>query len=214
MNQPLHLKPTQHPRGHSRPALPAAWLFALAVSLLASGGAWAQTNQSDTPRLSDRAASTGAGPSAPVMPDAVRAEQMRAVCVQDRRCVCGRILKVLPEGLVVESGYPSLLRTNLHGAWLIPGTVTAARDPNLVESRRPDSICAGLVFLTDLPKLRRARLRPHDYVVLHAYPAGRYTYVSAGNVRRIVRRFAGGLETAVRLSLQSGGDPTAGTAAK
>ena len=32
-------------------------------------------------------------------------EQIRADCLQGRRLICGKILKVLPDGLVVESGY-------------------------------------------------------------------------------------------------------------
>jgi hypothetical protein len=137
---------------------------------------------------------------------AVRAEQTRAVCLEGRRCVCGRVLKVLPDGLLVESGYPSLLRKALHGAWHLPGTVVAARAANLVESHDPDSLCVGTVFLTDLPKGRGHKSEPikiYDYVVLHSYPAGEYTYTSVGNIHHTVRRFAGGLESAVNLTLQS-----------
>lgn len=148
-------------------------------------------------------------PASPAQTDvalAVRAEQTRALCLEGRRCVCGRVLKVLPDGLLVESGYPSLLRKALHGAWHLPGTVVATRAANLVESHAPDSICVGTVFLTDLPKPRghqREPIKTYDYVVLHSYPAGEYTYTSVGNIHHTVRRFAGGLETAVNLTLQS-----------
>lgn len=136
---------------------------------------------------------------------AVRAEQLRAVCLQGRRCVCGRVLKVFPNGVLVESGYPSLLRDALHGAWHLPGTVIASRPANLVETQDPDGFCVGVVFLTDLPKLRggkKEHIEPYDYVVLHSYPAGQYTYTSVGSIQRTVRRFAGGLETAVNLIIQ------------
>jgi hypothetical protein len=140
------------------------------------------------------------------VPPAVRQEQLRAQCLEGRRCVCGRVLKVFPNGVLVESGYPSLLRDSLHGAWHLPGTVVASRPPNLVESREPDSICVGVVFLTDLPKRRGGkseRIEPYDYVVLHSYPAGQYTYTSVGNIEHTVRRFSGGLETAVKLILEA-----------
>jgi hypothetical protein len=195
-------------------AFQAARVFTLAALVtVAASGAWGQTNLPDAACCTGEASAPAATPDSPAVAEAVRAEKIRAACVQGRRCVCGRILKVLPAGLVVESGYTSLLRTNLHGAWLLPGTVTASRDANLVEGQRPDSVCAGLVFLTDLPRLRGARLKPYDYVVLHAYPAGEYTYDSAGSIRRTVRRFAGGLETAIKLNLQSGENSSSGTVA-
>ena len=139
---------------------------------------------------------------------AVRAEKLRASCLQARRCVSGRVLKVFPNGLLVESGYPSLLRDSLHGAWHLPGTVVATRATNLVESLEPDSICVGTVFLTDLPRGRgpKVKVAPYDYVVLHSYPAGQYTYTSVGGIQHTVRRFSGGLETAVNLILQA--EPT------
>lgn len=51
----------------------------------------------------------------------LRAEQIRAAGIQGRRSICGRILKILPDGLVVESGYTSLLRPELSHSWLVPG---------------------------------------------------------------------------------------------
>ena len=137
---------------------------------------------------------------------AVRAEQLRTKCLEERRCVSGRVLKVFTNGVLVESGYPSLLRDSLHGAWHLPGTVVASRPANLIETHEPDSLCVGTVFLTDLPKPRGGKsehIEPYDYVVLHSYPAGNYTYTSVGNLTHTVRRFSGGLETAVRLILET-----------
>ncbi len=84
-------------------------------------------------------------------------EQVRAECLDGRRMICGKILRVLPDGLVVESGYTDLLRPPLTDSWLVPGTVTATPAPNLVESREPGSVCVGTVFLTDLPKVARQK---------------------------------------------------------
>ncbi len=131
-------------------------------------------------------------------------EKIRQDCIAGRRIICGRILKILPEGLVVESGYPSLRRPSLHG-WLIPGTVAAGRDATLVEGREPDALCVGLVLLTDYPKSRRLKPKPFDYVVIEGFPAGSFDYESAGGVRRVVRRFSGMLENAVKIDRAGAG---------
>jgi hypothetical protein len=137
----------------------------------------------------------------------VRAEQIRTECIQGRRMICGKIMQILPDGLVVESGYPSLLRPEVDRSWLVPGTVIAARDPKLVEGRVAGEIAVGLVFLTDLPRSRgvKPKPKPYDYVVIQAYPAGQYTYTSVGTIQRTVRRFSCGLETAVNLNLKAEG---------
>ena len=132
---------------------------------------------------------------------APQVEQIRTACINGRRAICGKVLKVLPDGLVVESGYTNLLRPPLDRSWLVPGTVTARRDPNLVECHEPGSICAGLLVLTELPKSRRTKVKNYDYVIIEGYPAGHYTYTSVGNLRKTVRRFSARLETAVKLNL-------------
>ena len=132
-----------------------------------------------------------------------RAEQMRTDCINGRRSICGKVLKILPEGLLVECGYTNLLRSPLTQSWLVPGTATASRAPNLLETREPGSICTGVVFLTDLPKSRRAKVKNYDYVILEGYPTGQYAYTSVGSLRKTVRRFSASLEAAVRLNLQA-----------
>jgi len=128
-------------------------------------------------------------------------EQVRAGCLDGRRMICGKILRVLPDGLVVESGYTDLLRPPLTDSWLVPGTVAAMPAPNLVESREPGSVCVGTVFLTDLPKARGKKPKPFDYVILLAYPAGETTYTSVGTLQKTARRFTGTLATAVRFKI-------------
>ena len=81
-------------------------------------------------------------------------EELRAICIQNRRIVSGKVLKVLPDGIVVDSGYTNLMRAPLNQSWLIPGTVVAGHASNVVEESNPDSICLGQVFLTDLPANR------------------------------------------------------------
>ena len=173
----------------------STFLLAASLPLGAQTSATAGTNSSPTAPDAQSTRSDSA--------TAVRAEKIRAACLEGRRCVCGRVLKVFPTGVLVESGYPSLLRDSLHGAWHLPATVVASRETNLVEKLEPDSICVGTVFLTDLPRLRGAKIVPYDYVVLHSYPAGEFIYTSVGQIQHSVRRFAGGLETAVKLILQS-----------
>ncbi|HEY3861252.1 MAG TPA: hypothetical protein VGO59_05125 [Verrucomicrobiae bacterium] len=130
-------------------------------------------------------------------------ETVRTNCIQGRRIICGKILKVLPEGLVVDSGYTNLMRHPLDASWLLPGTVAAERAPNLVEKNEPDCVCVGLVYLTDLPKKPKTKPKPFDYVVLEGYPAGRFTYTSVGTIQRTVRRFSASLNEAVRTALNA-----------
>jgi hypothetical protein len=126
-------------------------------------------------------------------------EAIRADCILGRRIICGKIVKVLPGGLIVESGYTNLMRLVLAHSWLIPGTVAAEREPNQLEKNETDAICIGLVYLTDTPKSRRAKPRLFDYVDLQAFPVGQFTYNSVGNLQRTVRHFSGSLAMAVQL---------------
>lgn len=131
------------------------------------------------------------------------AEGIRLACINGRRSICGKILKVLPDGLVVDSGYTDLMRPPLNESWLVPGTATASRPPNLVEGNEPDSVAVGLVFLTSLPKGHGAKPKPYDYVVIEGYPAGLHSYVSVGNIKRTVRLFSCTLPKAVQLIVQA-----------
>ena len=130
-------------------------------------------------------------------------QQIRAACIRSRCCICGKILKILPEGLVVESGYTNLLRSPLNRSWLVPGSVTANRATDLVEGNEPGSVCIGLVFVTDLPKPRHLKPKLYDYVIIEGYPTGHCTYTSVGNVQRTVRRFSAKLENSVNWNLQN-----------
>lgn len=131
----------------------------------------------------------------------MRAEQIRNECIQGRRLICGKVLKIFPDGLVVDSGYTDLLRPPLTESWVVPGTVPAHRNPAVLELNEPGTPCIGLAFLTDIPK--RQPVKQFDYVILMAYPAGQYVYTPAPNVKKTIRKFSAGLETAVRLNLQS-----------
>lgn len=129
---------------------------------------------------------------------AQRYEKVRIGCIQNRRIIAGKIVKVLPDGFVVDSGYADLSRPPLNESWLVPGTVTATRPANLVEANYPDAVCVGLVFLTDLPKSRRVIPKLYDYVNIEGYPAGKYTYTSVGDVQRTVRKFTHNLDNATQ----------------
>jgi len=131
----------------------------------------------------------------------VRAEQIRTDCIQGRRLICGKVLKISPDGLVVDSGYTDLLRTPLIQSWVVPGNVTASRNPAVLELNEPGTPGIGLVFLTDMPK--KPKVKIYDYVVMMGYPAGQYVYTPAPNVEKPVRKFSCGLDTAVRLNLSA-----------
>ena len=122
---------------------------------------------------------------------ALRFQKVRMDCIRARRIICGKVMKVLPDGLVIESGYTNLMRAPLNKSWLIPGTVVSTRPTDLVEANEPDAVCVGLVFLADLPKSRGKPKKPrlYDYVNLEAFPMGTHTYTSIGTVQHTVRRF-------------------------
>jgi hypothetical protein len=123
-------------------------------------------------------------------------ENIRLECIQNRRAICGKILKVLPDGLVIDSGYTNIMRAPLNRSWLVPGSVKERPAANLVEDNQPACVCIGLVFLTNLPKKPVPKL--YDYVNLVGYPTGQYTYTSIGDLRRTVRRFSAKLANAVQ----------------
>ncbi len=131
-----------------------------------------------------------------------RVGKARWDCIQSRRIICGKILKVLADGLVIDSGYTNLMRFPLNRSWLAPGTVMAQRAANLVEDNQPEAICIGLVVLTDLPK--KPVPKAYDYVILTGYPTGKRVYTSVGSVRRTVRKFSTKLEKAVQWKLEEG----------
>jgi hypothetical protein len=171
--------------------------MSLVVALLAFTAA-AQTNGSagDDTAAVQKAAAT-----------AQQKEQIRARCIEERRSICGKIVKILPEGLLVESGYTNLLREPLTKSWLVPGAATASPARNLVESKEPGAICVGTVLLTDPP-----RGKPHlyDYVILAGYPTGEITYTAAGTIKKTARRFSANLDKAVNaILLGTNGPPAA-----
>jgi hypothetical protein len=122
--------------------------------------------------------------------------QIRAACINGRRCVCGKIIKIVPEGLIVESGYTALMEPPFTGSWVIPSGALVTRDSKLIERDEPASPCIGTVLLTDFP--RRPAVKLYDYVLLQAYPAGEYRYTPVPGVEKHIRKFAGGLDTALK----------------
>jgi hypothetical protein len=161
------------------------WPFATLFSATASG----QTNTN-----SSAVSGTNSAALAP-------SEKVRAACVEGRRYVCGKVVQIVPDGLVVDSGYAELLKPPFNRSWVVRGTASISRDPTAVEEKRPDAICIGLVFLTGTPKKPVAK--EYDYVVIHAYPAGEYKYKPVPGVEKVIRRFSGSLERAVELNLEA-----------
>jgi len=184
------------------------FLFLVAWMLVAVSCASADTNVISSANATNHAGNAPAVSQAPApatpRTDAAmvaRSEQIRAACIEGRRRICGKVLQILPEGLVVDSGYVGLLRPELTRSWVAPGTVSVTRPPNLVEEKIPGSVCVGLVMVTDIPK--KPAVKPYDYVILEAYPAGQYLYAPVPNVKKNIRRFSVGLLTAVKLNLDA-----------
>ncbi len=170
---------------------------ALAVFATACS-AVAQTNVPAPP-------AANAAPAAGKIPPLELREQMRTQCIAERRSICGKILRIFPNGILVESGYTNLLRAPLTKSWLVPGRVVASRAPNLVESREPGALCVGTVFLTDLP---RGKPHQYDYVIIAGYPTGEFAYTSVGTLHKTVRRFSANLDKAVQANLAAAEPPT------
>jgi hypothetical protein len=122
-------------------------------------------------------------------------------CIENRRRICGKIVKVLPEGLVIDSGYTNLMREPLNRSWLIPGTAEAAKPVHLIEENRTGAVCVGLVFLTDLPRTPGAKPRIYDYINLEAFRIGPHTYASVGDLHRTVRGFSANLVKSIEWKL-------------
>jgi hypothetical protein len=129
------------------------------------------------------------------------AAEIRTACINGRRCVCGKVIKIVPDGLIVESGYTALMDPPFTQSWVIPGGALVNRDSKLLERSEPASPCIGTVLLTDFP--RRPAVKLYDYVLLQAYPAGEYLYTPVPGVEKTIRKFAGGLDTAVRARLEA-----------
>jgi len=165
--------------------------------LLVSSSAWAQTNTPPATNIGPLQSTASVVLSATNQsPSPIElSERLRAYCINNRRSICGRILRIVPDGVIVECGYTNLLRQSLSGSWLLPGTVVANRAPNLVESKEPNALCVGTVCLSNLPGGKPHR---YDYVVISGYPMGQSTYTSVGNVTHTVRRFSASLEESVK----------------
>jgi ABC-type Fe3+-hydroxamate transport system substrate-binding protein len=180
----------------------AALLFFSALSTSAQTHQDASTNSSTTTNPNSQAG-TFQAPTNRTASIAPSAEEIRAACIEGRRSVCGKILKILPTGLIVDSGYTNLLRTPLTRAWLLPGIVSADRTTDSIESNEPNSTCIGLVFVTNLPKLRGIKPKLYDYVIVEGYPAGQFNYSPIGNIQKTVRKYSADLEAAVSWNLKN-----------
>src|SRR5437870_447400 len=94
-----------------------------------------------TEQLAPAQTAAASPPLSPAATVSVRAEQIRTDCIKGRRLICGRVLKVFPDGLVVDSGYTDLLRPPLTESWVVPGTATASRDRTALELNEPGTPC-------------------------------------------------------------------------
>jgi len=171
-------------------------MFLANIALAIFAAAFSAAAQTNAPASS--AANTASAGDRP--PAVELREQLRLQCIAGRRSICGKILRILPDGVLVESGYTNLLRAPLTKSWLVPGSAIASRAQNLVETREPGAMCVGPVFLTDLP---RGKPHQYDYVVIAGYPTGEFAYTSVGTIQKTVRRFSANLDKAVKTNLDA-----------
>lgn len=170
------------------------YLILATLAALACLPAKAQTNRPPATAQVDTAATEVA--------QAQHIQEIRDACIRNRRRICGKILQVLPEGLVVDSGYTNLARAEINHSWLVPSVVSAQRATHVVEENQPGCFCFGRVFLTDLPQAKGPKPKPYDYVNVEAFPEGQFTYTSVGDVHRTVRKFSPRLAAAVQWALE------------
>jgi hypothetical protein len=128
-------------------------------------------------------------------------DQVRNACIKGRRVICGKVIKVFPDGLVVDSGYTALMKSPFNKSWVVDSGASVSRAPKTLEVNEPGAACIGIVFLTDIPKRPTAKL--YDYVVIQGYPVGQHTYTSVPGVQKTVRGFSAGLDTAIRMNLEA-----------
>jgi len=132
---------------------------------------------------------------------AERSDQIRNACIKGRRVICGKVIKILHDGLVVDSGYTELTKSPFNKSWVVDSGASVSRDAKTLEVNEPGAACIGIVFLTDIPKRPAAKL--YDYVVIQGYPVGSHTYTSVPGVQKTVRSFSAGLDTAIRMNLEA-----------
>src|SRR5664279_4282929 len=203
-NSPEPDRPKDATFSSRRPALALVLAVMVSIARPAMGQVMplaAATNAAPALAVSETATATTTQPR-DARALAQKAEEIRTACINGRRRICGKVLQIVPEGLVVESGYTNLLRPELSHSWLAPGNVTSSLPPNLVEQNSPGAVCVGLVLVTDIPK--RPVVKAYDYVIFQVYPAGQYDYMPVPALKKIIRRFSVGLATAVQLHLAAG----------
>ena len=123
--------------------------------------------------------------------------------MEGRRFICGRVLEVTKDGLVVESGYSTLNREPLNRSWLVTRNVEAKPDSNSIEANYTGAMAVGLVYLMDFPK--RPAVQKYDYVLLSGFPAGQYEYTPVAPIKKTIRKFSVSLELAVDRRLADDG---------
>jgi hypothetical protein len=170
-------------------------LVAVALPSLADTNVVSTTNKTASARVTEKGPASAEARNA----SARRAEEVRMMCIEGRRYICGRVLQILPDGLVVDSGYSDLLKPPFNQSWVVRANVAVTKSPSLVEEKKPDAFCVGLVFLTSTPK--RPVVKAYDYVVIHGYPAGEHVYAPVPGVQKTIRQFSASLERAVSLTL-------------
>ncbi len=116
--------------------------------------------------------------------------------------ICGKVLQIVPAGLVVESGYTNLLNPEFSHSWLVPGDITASLSAK--SCRRKFARCRVCGIGARDRHSERPAVKAYDYVIFRFIPAGQYNYAPVPGVKKTIRRFSVGLPTAVQLNHAAG----------
>ena len=79
--------------------------FLLLLSLVVLAGCAHENAAVRTGEIAPAQTAAAPAPLGPAAAVPVPAEQIRTDCIQGRRLICGRVLKIFPDGLIVDSGY-------------------------------------------------------------------------------------------------------------
>jgi hypothetical protein len=93
-----------------------------------------------------RTAVSAPPPDSRVVP-AMEPEQVRTGCIEGRRLICGKVLKILPDGLVVDSGYTDFRTVFSHRH---PQTRLSAFRRGATLGNKPGTTCRVLVAIMKL----------------------------------------------------------------
>jgi hypothetical protein len=115
-------------------------------------------------------------------------EMGKAECAQSRKTVSGKVIQKIEEGLLVDSGREALDEVGVTTShYYANGDASGGTTDAVFEGTKPGATCLGLVLLEDDPDYDQ--IVDDNLVQAIAYPDGQFTYTTANNSSKTIRRF-------------------------